>query len=130
MANPAQRAIQVQYSVLPAFYSLLFLTPSAPSDISFAFSLATIPNSSKISSVCSPVGTVGRKGVSAIFRGEVLDRLGWGSWASSDDSSAASEGDKTGTAHESVSLYPRVSHEERMFAVSMIGRLPWKIFAQ
>jgi len=96
-----------KYSIaLPAIYSLLLLGPNAPSAINVAFSLATIPNSSKISSVCSPVGRdSGRPDNSATFHGYVLDRLGWGSGISSDDSSAASEGDKTGTAHESVSLF-------------------------
>ena len=56
---------------LPAFYSLLLLIPNTPSAISAAFSLATIPNSSKISSVCSPVrrGDGGRPEGSAIFHG-------------------------------------------------------------
>lgn len=114
-----------KYSIaLPAIYSLLLLGPNAPSAISAAFSLATIPNSSKISSVCSPVGRDSeRPDNSATFHGYVLDRLGWGSGISSDDSSAASEGDKTGTAHESVSLFRKSVTRTGQYAVSMIGRL-------
>lgn len=122
-ANPAQTTFQVRYGP-PAIYSLLILVPSAPPAISSAFSLARIPNSFKISSVCSPVGSGGRPGASANFHGYVLDRRGWGRGASSEASSPASEGDRTGTVHESVPFVCQVSHESGLYLVSMIGRLP------
>lgn len=120
-ANPAQTTFQVRYGP-PAIYSLLILVPSAPPAISSAFSLARIPNSFKISSVCSPVGSGGRPGASANFHGYVLDRRGWGRGASSEASSPASEGDRTGTVHESVPFVCQV--KSRVRAVSGIHDRP------